>query len=57
MDHARPYFKLRTGGNKPNSGNVNEDENRSQRRIEIKKKKKNRKSCERKAEGDIKRGG
>lgn len=39
MDHARPYFKLRTGGNKPNSGNVNEDENRSQRRIEIKKKK------------------
>lgn len=40
MDHARPYFKLRTGSNKPNSGNVNEDENRSQRRIQIKKKKK-----------------
>lgn len=54
MDHARPYFKLRTGSNKPNSGNVNEDENRSQRRIQIIKKK-SRKSCKRKAEGDIKR--
>lgn len=55
MDHARPRFKLRTGSNKPNSGNVNEDENRSQRRIQIEKK--SRKSCKRKAEGDIKRGG
>lgn len=56
MDHARPHFKLRAGSNKPNSGNVNEDENRSQRRIQTKTKK-SRKSCKRKAEGDIKRGG
>lgn len=40
MDHARPHFKLRAGSNKPNSGNVNEDENRSQRRIQTKTKKK-----------------